>query len=394
MTRILYVTNALRSGPWIGCAIRTLNICQQLRRLGQVTCIAVGDIVPDDSVRAAQEVSDSFEFFRIPNYFYSTGLSGRFKHKYYMHWPGLVGPAISSGDREKFQRLLKEHDLVWFHTPTSAASFGSLSIPRSVMDLDDLNHVKLQLQAGQSASVRFKLSARVQSFKWRRIEMTAPWRYQGVVVCSRIDREILGAGDNVFVIPNGFAEPSEKPQWSNPDGTRLGFIGTLSYAPNLDGLKWFAGQVWPLVRKARPDIRFRIIGSLPSDVQWLHDIDGFEPLGYVKDTGQEFKTWSAMAVPLLVGGGTRIKILEAFSRFCPVVSTSVGAYGLEVEGHKHLIMADTPQAFADQCLRLCTDSGAGQKLAQEAWNLFVQKYTWGQIGSSIHHVVEHCLEVK
>jgi glycosyltransferase involved in cell wall biosynthesis len=114
----------------------------------------------------------------------------------------------------------------------------------------------------------------------------------------------------------------------------------------------------------------------------------------VEDPSAEFRTWTTMIVPLLVGGGTRIKILEAFSRLCPVVSTSVGAYGLEVEDSKNILLADRPQYFAQQCLTLCEKPQTGRILTEEGWNLFTQKYTWERIGQRIQNVVEKCLEAK
>lgn len=101
-----------------------------------------------------------------------------------------------------------------------------------------------------------------------------------------------------------------------------------------------------------------------------------------------------MIVPLLLAGGTRIKILEAFSRFCPVVSTSIGAYGLNVEHQKNILLADDPESFAEQCRFLCEKPEAGLSLAQEAWNSFIQRYTWDQIGRNIQIAVEKCLETK
>jgi glycosyltransferase involved in cell wall biosynthesis len=348
----------------------------------------------EQSMAAAKSLSDHFSVFHVPDCFSSPSLSGRLRHKYYMHRPGMTGFRANREDRNRFQNLLKEHDLVWFHTPASAIPFEPLQKCRCVMDLDDLMHLKLQLQSEQTSSLRLRLSARVQAFKWRHIEMAAPARYTGVAVCSEKDRGVLGSTDNVYVIPNGFVCPEIKPAWSPPDGLRLGFIGALTYPPNLKGLEWFARQVWPLIRSARPDIRLRVIGTLPPNAPFLHTTEGFEPLGYVEDPSMEFKTWTAMIVPLLVGGGTRIKILEAFSRLCPVISTSVGAYGLEVEDTKNILLADAPQYFARQCLTLCGKPEMGHILAEQGWDLFTHKYTWERIGRHIRTVVEKCLEVK
>lgn len=391
---ILYVTNALRSPPWTGCVIRSLNICRQLRQLGTVTCVAADNFFNERSIAEAKAASDRLVTFHVPDSFSLPSLSNRIFHKWYMHRPGMAGFRAAREDRIAFDSLLKEHDLVWFHTAAAAVPFWPIPKCQCVMDLDDLAHLKLQLQSEQDTSLRFRLSARIQAYKWRRIEMDAPARYTGVAVCSESDRRILGSGANVHVVPNGFTCPETKPTWSSPDGTRLGFIGALSYPPNLKGLEWFARQVWPLLRSVRPDVCLRIIGTLPPDAQFLHTTEGFELLGYVEDTSTEFRTWSAMAVPLLVGGGTRIKILEAFSRLCPVVSTPVGAYGLDVEDGKNILMADTPQQFAQQCLAICQHPEMGHELAERGWELFTQHYTWERIGRRIHNVVEKCLEAK
>lgn len=392
--RILYVTESLRSSPWTGCVIRTLNICRQLRRLGRVTCAAVENYVNEQSAAAAKESSDQFELFTVADYRSLPPLWGMLIHKYHMHWPGPVGFRVSGREEKKMKTLLREHDLVWFHTPASAIPFRLHRVEHSVMDLDDLMHLKFQTRAQQDKTLRLKLSARVQAFKWRRLEQAAVRHYTIVTVCSETDRIVLGPASNICVVPNGFTHPSIKPEWSSPDGSRIGFIGTLTYPPNLDGLNWFSENVWPVLRKTRPDIRLRIIGTLPLEATFLNHTPGFEPLGYVENPAAEFETWSAMIVPLLLAGGTRIKILEAFSRFCPVVSTSIGAYGLNVEHQKNILLADDPESFAEQCRFLCEKPEAGLSLAQEAWNSFIQRYTWDQIGRNIQIAVEKCLETK
>ena len=95
-----------------------------------------------------------------------------------------------------------------------------------------------------------------------------------------------------------------------------------------------------------------------------------------------------MIVPLRYGGGTRLKILEAFSRMCPVISTSVGAYGLDVTHNKDILLEDAPQAFADQCIRLLQQPNYGKSLAEAGWELFQKKYTWDVIGKSIQNTVK------
>ena len=159
----------------------------------------------------------------------------------------------------------------------------------------------------------------------------------------------------------------------------------------MEGVEWFRDQVWPLIRKAVPQAKLRLVGKIPEKDAFLSS-PGFEPLGFVEDPTEEFSRWQAMIVPLRYGGGTRLKILEAFSRKCPVISTSVGAYGLDVTDSKDILLEDTPQSFADQCIRLLRQPTEGKYLAEAGWELFTKQYTWDVIGSSIQNAVADCVD--
>ncbi|MCK4959407.1 MAG: glycosyltransferase, partial [Planctomycetes bacterium] len=158
------------------------------------------------------------------------------------------------------------------------------------------------------------------------------------------------------------------------------------YAPNAYGLKWFGENVWPLILKELPDASVRIIGRIP-EKNSFQDYPRFESLGFLPDTFDEFATWSAMIVPLHFGGGTRLKILDAFSKMCPVVSTSVGAHGLGVTDNRNVLLADDPASFARACIRLLQEPDQGQVLATDGWDFFEKLYTWEAIGPQIEGVV-------
>jgi glycosyltransferase involved in cell wall biosynthesis len=309
-----------------------------------------------------------------------------------MHWPASRGLQASKLDKKLFRELAGRHDIVWFHTLGAAAPFSLDNIRHSVMDLDDLNHCKYDLRSQNDKSLRLRLSATVQAYKWKGHEFDALKQYDIVTVCSRQDKQYLGA-DNVRVIPNGFAMPPQKPEWKNRDPNRLGFIGTLGYGPNYEGLVWFRNQVWPLLRKQNPKLTLRLIGA-PPQPQYVVRADGFEYLGYIEDSAAEIDTWSAMVIPITYGGGTRIKILDAFSKMCPVVSTSIGAHGIAGVHDEHFLLADEPKRFADICLQLTAQPDTARRLAESAWQLFNEKYNWDVIGRSIRSIVEKMMEKR
>jgi hypothetical protein len=111
----------------------------------------------------------------------------------------------------------------------------------------------------------------------------------------------------------------------------------------------------------------------------------------VDDPSEEIATWSLSVVPLRVGSGTRIKILDSFSRMCPVVSTSLGAYGLDVDNEKHLLIRDKAHEFGDACIKLLEQSNIADSLVKEGWMLLKQKYTWASARPTVESVIGRCL---
>lgn len=390
--KILYVTAALLSGPHIGCMQRAVNIARQLRRCGAVTMLAVSHRFDESSVDMCRGEFGAFHQVALKPYTAYPSPWGEIRRKWDMHWPFSYGIAADADGQRLFARLAGTHDLVWFHTLGSAFPFSiqTVSCPK-VMDFDDVNHCIYAQSAKYRAGLRSRLSAKVQSFKWELQERRALKNYQATVVCSEQDKQLVGGAGRVYVIPNGYPKPAVKPQWEQPNPHRIGFIGALGYYANYDGLVWFRDHVWRLIKTKKPSMTLRIVGDLPPEKNRIR-ADGFEFLGYIKDPIREIKTWSALIVPVLYGGGTRIKILDAFSKLCPVVSTGIGAYGIAAGHTVHLLIGNTPDQFADGCVRLSEHPEIGRSLAQEAWNLFIEKYTWETIGTDIPTIVSEVIK--
>jgi glycosyltransferase involved in cell wall biosynthesis len=389
--KILYVNRSMQSPPHIGGQQRMFNIGRQLKKCGPVTLLCVNHELDPNALELAQQEFEQVELMKLRRLQTPCPMLHEIRHKVQMHWPTNPGDHVCRKDVLHFTKLLREHDVVWFSTLPAANSFGTRRFARSIMDLDDLMHVKFALRTKIDATLRWRLSARVQSFKWRRQEYDSFRRFTSVVLCSREDKQILGDHPRIRIVPNGFPVPQKRPDWKHSEDCYLGFIGTLSYGPNAEGIEWFRDQVWPLITKEVPQAKLRLVGKIPEPRAFL-DAPGFEPLGFVEDPTEEFSRWQAMIVPLRYGGGTRLKILEAFSRMCPVISTPVGAYGLEVIHQHNILLEDDPQAFARQCIQLLQQPNLGKPIAEAGWDLFTEKYTWDVIGNSIQNAVRDCVD--
>lgn len=184
----------------------------------------------------------------------------------------------------------------------------------------------------------------------------------------------LAPGGNVVVYPN--ALPCLPPIEKHEDDA-IAFSGNLEYEPNRLAVQFFKQAIWPLLRDRWPLLEWRIIGKNPQAVAAIVAGDPrIRLVGPVDDAVVTLSRVKVAVVPLLAGSGTRMKILEAWSAETPVVSTSIGAEGLEYQAGQHLLIADDPNHFAGQVSLLLESAATRQQLGQMARQLCQERYTW------------------
>jgi len=186
----------------------------------------------------------------------------------------------------------------------------------------------------------------------------------------------------VTLAPNGVdcAAYADLPTGRPHAAPTLLYVGPMSWAPNAAAVTFLAREVMPRLRSVVPDARLRIIGrDMTSAVQALADGDGVDVLGMVPSMPPHLLEASVLAVPLETGGGTRLKILEAFAAGLPVVSTAVGCEGLRVVDREHLVVADRA-GFAEALIAALRDPAAGAERAARARALARDCYDWRMVG--------------
>jgi glycosyltransferase involved in cell wall biosynthesis len=197
------------------------------------------------------------------------------------------------------------------------------------------------------------------------------------VVCSELDAERARAKGvaRVAVVPNGYRRVEDP-----VGGVEVGspptvlFAGTLRYPPNAEAARFLVGEVRPQLVALVPDVRIRLVGLTTPALSELDDPPGVSIVGQVPDMGLELAGADLVVVPLRFGSGTRLKVLEAFAQRVPVVSTSLGAEGLDAEDGVHLLIADTPAALAAACARLLTDRSLRRRIVEHAHQLFLARF--------------------
>ena len=189
----------------------------------------------------------------------------------------------------------------------------------------------------------------------------------------------------------GDDEQLELPDLRHADTVKkLMYVGFLGWEPNAQGLLWFIEQVWPQLVQRHPDLHFDIVGKNPDQrlqaaaASW----EGISLKGFVPDLQDIYRDSRVSVAPLLFGSGMKVKVLDAMARGMPIVTTSVGAEGIDMENGKHLLVADTPDDMASEVDRLLTDADLWQRLQVNSRALIRERYTWRQLFTQMHRTLD------
>lgn len=222
-----------------------------------------------------------------------------------------------------------------------------------------------------------------QRQKMERFEREALARFTTVVAVSERDArffsDVYGVADTQ-AIPTGvdldFFGWQEPPAVNAATPPTVVFTGSMDWAANIDGVQFFLKEVWPLVLADQPNARFVVVGRNPPGalLALARSVQNVEFTGFVDDVRPYVHEAHAFVIPLLVGGGTRIKAFEAMAMGCPIVSTSIGTEGLGAEPGVHFLERDGARAMADALLDLLADSGLRISLSKRARDIVEQRF--------------------
>jgi glycosyltransferase involved in cell wall biosynthesis len=244
----------------------------------------------------------------------------------------------------------------------------------------------------QTASPILKPAAALEARRVKRYEGRVIRTFDHTLAVTEPDRQALmeaaaaGNGqphthpsDPITVVPIAVDTQVLQPIHRRPGSTNLVTLGTLHYPPNADGIRWFARDVFPLIQQRVPEASLTIVGkNPPPDFLQLarQQPDRVTVTGYLPDLTPALESAALMVVAVRAGGGMRVRILEAFARAMPVVTTTVGLEGIEAEPGRDVLVADSPEDFAAAVIRLIQDPGLAEQLAANGRRLAETRYDW------------------
>lgn len=363
--------------------MRTLQIGRALQRFGTVKLVIAA--YADCDKQTLDLISKEFDVEMITKVVSSpiSSLAERLEHEFDSSCMNTSGHLVEPASLNQFNKLVEETDVVWVHTLTVANFFRRWKWPKSVIDVDDFLSSYHFESYKTSVSYRDRLMSLRKYWLWKRRESRLLDRFSVVSVCSQQDRNNVVDSARVQVVANGYPDYWQP---ANSQELRLGIVGKMDYGPNRDGVEWFLKEVWPQILRSIPKAEFRIVGT-GCPQSWCES-PRVKVLGYVEDTRDEIASWMCTVVPILVGGGTRVKIAEAFSRGCPVVSTHVGAFGYAVKNGRELLLADDAKNFAQACEKLLSDSNLRNNLRSAARRYYEMNLTWDAIAESVKRALD------
>lgn len=286
--------------------------------------------------------------------------------------------------RGTVQRLLSEHRFDAVHADQLSMGQFALDLPVPLRVLDEHNAVWtiVRRAAGQERWGPIRLLAELEWRKLQAYEGELCRQFDRVTVVSPEDRLALqvAARDHfpaqVVPIAVDTRELTFVPRGA--EAKHVLSVATMFYPPNIEGIKWFASEVFPLVRRALPSTNFQIVGSRPPEsiTRLATPESGIVVTGYVSDLTNLLDQSGVLVVPLRSGSGMRVKILEAWARGIPVVSTTIGVEGIDIRVGEHALVADDAKEFADAVIRSLQDPTLARRLAQAGRQLVEERYDW------------------
>jgi len=271
--------------------------------------------------------------------------------------------------------------------------------PRAVRVLDEHNieyELLYRMYSTEGSAVR-RVYNWLEFRKFKREEVTSWQSVSGVVSTSAREERIMhdaAPAVPTMVAPNAvnveYFCPSDEPA----DGGALVMTGLMHYRPNIDGAAYFVREIFPLILASRPDIVFYIVGAGVTDELKRLSSSNVVVTGTVPDVRPYVYKSAVFVVPLRMGGGTRLKVLEGMSMAKAVVSTSIGCEGIDVSHDEHLLIVDEPRAFADAVLRLLDDRERRLELGRKGRALVERQYRWETVVEQLEGFYERLLAVR
>jgi glycosyltransferase involved in cell wall biosynthesis len=392
--KILWVKSDFLHPTTKGGHIRTLEMLRRLHTRHDVHYVALEDRTqPEGLARSGEYCSHAYP---VPHdvpprrslRFLLQLVAGLWSRK-----PVSISRYESGAMRGVITKLLAQErfDCVVCDFLTPAVNFSSLH--GVVLFQHNVESIIWERHANTASNPLARFYFRLQASRMLAWERYVCRQVQHIVAVSAADaqrmREMFDV-TKVADVPTGVDLEFFAPSGSSKRVADLVFVGSMDWLPNIDAIRFFVADVLPLIRRARPNCSLAVVGRLPGPeiTAFAANDPNILVTGTVKDVRPYLWGSTVSVVPLRIGGGTRLKIYEAIAAKVPVVSTTIGAEGLDVTAPTHIRLADTAEAFAAECVALLDGEAERMRLAAAAWESVSSRFSWETVTRQFEKILE------
>lgn len=398
--RILFVSSVIPWPPNVGTILRSLSLIESLEKSAQVDFLFFSH--NDSVLRSEFAVNRNIlGVFQRPDFLKRIGWShlqrwfrlGRNDWlPYYFPYFYKAIKADSGVIRSFYNLHPEKYDLLFF---VQFEPFWWLGCPypeKVVLDIDMIKHTGVVINDEIKSSPLKQAFRRLLRNNLRKAEEAGVHKVGIALVCSHDDKKIFQDRTNIRIVPNVFPRHKEVIAENPIQEKTILFVGTLTYKSNLKGLEFFIRKVLPIIRDVDPDVTLTVVGSTdPRTIYGWQDDPGVACIGTVQDTAPYFRAANFSICPMLDGTGTRIKIIESLSFAKVVVSTTIGAYGIDIFQDSGLFRVDNTVEMAKLCLKLLQNkeycSSLGARGRDEVLRRYSQEFVDSQIDDAIRSLL-------
>lgn len=397
--KILFLTAFLPYPPQAGNKIRQFNWIKYLSEKNEICLVSFIESTKEKEYlnKLRKYCLKVVAVLRRPKSGFKYRIINLFQNSPYF----LVKQFKSNEMQKKINLILKENkfDLVYVSSLAMAQYiYGIKGIPK-ILDAADCI-TRNFLQQWQSATgLRHRILSFIDWYKIKNYECEMYSKFNKCLLASPVDKKFMEkscAALPIEAIPNGVDLDYFKPRIAEEESPSLVFTGFMDYAPNEDAMIHFCSKILPLVEKTYPQIKCYIVGKNVSNKlkEAVANKKNVVFTGFVKDIRTFIDKATVFICPLRMGTGIKNKVLEAMAMGKPVVSSSIGAEGIDVVPGKDIMIADKPEEFAKQVVELLKDKNKRLELGMNARRLVENKHNWSSLGKAIDKIYKEVAAIK
>lgn len=405
--KILWLSHLIPYPPKAGVLLRAYNMLREISQGNEVDLIAFNQenlIRPllEDYEEGILNAKKQLESFCCSVSFHETPID---KYRWSQQWlalKSLITPSPyniawlqSSSYRNAVAQALNEknYDLVHIDTISLIPYFDLVRHIPTVLDHHNIESHMLFRRSDNESHWLKKLYFKQEAWRLEQYEKNYCPKVTLNISCSDMDSERLkgiAPNANVLSIANGVDIEYFKPLSDSDDGKTLIFAGTLNWYPNIEAVNFIAEQLWPKLKQAIPDIRIDIIGANPQEniLQLSQREKNFCVHGFVNDLRPYLDNAAICLCPITDGGGTKLKVLDAFAMAKTMIAHPIACEGIDVINGVNVYFAETADDYIDAITKLLNNSGQRQKIGRNARQLVEDNYSYHSIGEFLRQQYE------